>query len=149
MPILGWKYNMDNIRAALLVGQLARIDELWKRRDKLAKNYEQAFSKTARIRLMTTAPSTRHARHLFTIQVEDGRRDEVISFLQGKEIGVAVNYGVIHLLKYYREKFGSHEGNFPVAEEIGRRTISLPLYPRLQENEQAYVIRIVQETLNS
>jgi dTDP-4-amino-4,6-dideoxygalactose transaminase len=148
MPLLGWKYNMDNIRAALLIGQLARIDKLWQKRDKLAAKYEKAFSAAARIRLMDTASATRHARHLFTIQVEGDERDSVLSLMQEREIGVAVNYRPIHLLKYYREKFGYQEGDFPIAEQIGRGTISLPLYPSLQDDEQDYIIRMVREVVN-
>jgi dTDP-4-amino-4,6-dideoxygalactose transaminase len=148
MPLLGWKYNMDNIRAALLIGQLARIDKLWEKRDKLAAKYEKAFSAAARIRLMDTASATRHARHLFTIQVEGDERDAVLSLMQEREIGVAVNYRPIHLLKYYREKFGYQEGDFPIAEQIGRGTISLPLYPSLQDDEQDYIIRMVREVVN-
>lgn len=145
MPILGWKYNMNNIQAALLVDQLARIDQLWERKDKLAARYEDAFSTVDGIRLMKTALATRHARHLFTIQIEGDKRDSVLYLLQEREIGVAVNYRAIHLLQYYREKLGCQEGDFPVAEGIGRSTISLPLYPLLQDDEQDYVIRMVRE----
>lgn len=148
MPVLGWKYNMANIQAALLKGQLARIDELWKRRDELAIKYEEAFSDVAGIRLMKALPAIRHARHLFTIQVDGDKRDIILSDLQERGIGVAVNYRAIHLLKYYREKFSCREGDFPVAEEIGRRTISLPLYPLLREEEQNFVIKMVKEIVN-
>ena len=55
-------------------------------------------------------------------------------------MGVAVNYRAIHLLKYYRVKFGFKEGDFPIAEQIGDRTISLPLYPKLKESEVDYII---------
>jgi dTDP-4-amino-4,6-dideoxygalactose transaminase len=148
MSVLGWKYNMNNIQAALLIGQLERINELWKKRDELAEKYEEAFAATIGLRLMKTAPATRHARHLFTIQVEGDKRDSVLYRLQEREIGVAVNYRAIHLLQYYREKFGCQEGDFPVAEEIGCRTISLPLYPLLRADEQDYVIRTVREVVN-
>jgi UDP-4-amino-4-deoxy-L-arabinose-oxoglutarate aminotransferase len=69
--------------------------------------------------------------------------------LQEKGIGVAVNYKAIHLLKYYREKFGYKEGDFPVAEHIGKRTISLPLYPLLKDEEIEYVIKVVLEKIKS
>jgi dTDP-4-amino-4,6-dideoxygalactose transaminase len=148
MPILGWKYNMDNIQAALLLGQLARLDTLWERRNALARKYEEAFANTTGVKLMKTPPDSRHARHLFTIQVRPEKRDAILYQLQEREIGVAVNYRAIHLLKYYREKFGYSEGDFPVAEGIGHRTISLPLYPLLSADEQDYVIRIVREVVS-
>ncbi|HKN18285.1 MAG TPA: DegT/DnrJ/EryC1/StrS family aminotransferase, partial [Dissulfurispiraceae bacterium] len=109
MPVLGWKYNMDNIQAALLIGQLKRIDTLWERRDSLARKYEEAFSSVPGIKMMKTAPDSRHARHLFTIQVPEKKRDVLLLALQERGIGVAVNYRAIHLLKFYRENFGFKE----------------------------------------
>jgi len=143
MPVLGWKYNMDNIQAALLIGQLKRIDTLWERRDLLAGKYEEAFSSVPGIKLMKTAPDSRHARHLFTIQVSEKKRDVLLLALQERGIGVAVNYRAIHLLKYYRENLGFKEGDFPVAESIGACTLSLPLYPLLRDEEADYVIEAV------
>lgn len=135
MPILGWKYNMDNIQAALLIGQLERIDELWEKRDRLWRLYEEELRKVKNIKLLKTLSGTRHARHLFTILVPPEKRDVILWRLQESGIGVAVNYRPIHLFSFYRKTFGYKEGDFPVAEEIGSRTISLPLYPSLKEEE--------------
>lgn len=147
MPLLGWKYNMDNIQAAMLTGQLARIDKLWKRREKIAQRYEMAFGDIHGIKLMKNAPGSRHARHMFTIQVSAKKRDTILALLQDMGVGVAVNYRPIHLLKYYRKRFDSGRGNFPVAEDIGNRTISLPLYPKMKDSEVEYVIRCVKKTV--
>jgi dTDP-4-amino-4,6-dideoxygalactose transaminase len=149
MPVLGWKYNMDNIQAALLLGQLKRIEKLWKKRDEIYRKYEDAFGSLEEIELLKTVPNSRHARHLFTIQVPEENRDSMLITLQEKGIGVAVNYKAIHLLKYYRENFGYKEGDFPVAEHIGKRTISLPLYPLLKDEEIEYVIKVVLEKIKS
>jgi len=135
MPLLGWKYNMDNIQAALLIGQLERIDELWQKREYLWNLYEEELREVKGIRILKTLPDTRHARHLFTILVPPKKRDEILWRLQDAGIGVAVNYRPIHLFSYYRKTFGYKEGDFPVAEDIGARTISLPLYPSLKEEE--------------
>ncbi|MDP2922433.1 MAG: DegT/DnrJ/EryC1/StrS family aminotransferase [Candidatus Omnitrophota bacterium] len=143
MPVLGWKYNMDNIRAALLLGQLDRIEALWKLRSSIWARYKKAFSKTTGIKLTRTMPCTKHAKHLFTIRVPENKRDAILFTLQKRGIGVAVNYRPIHLLKYYRQKFGYKTGFFPVAESIGKETISLPLYPALKEKEVSYVIQSV------
>ena len=147
MPVLGWKYNMDNIQAALLVGQLKRVDDLWKRRDEIYRKYEDAFASVRGIRLMKTMPDSRHARHLFTIQVPEKKRDSMLHALQEKGVGVAVNFRAIHLLKYYRQQFGYKEGDFPIAEKIGNSTISIPLYPKLQDAEIDYVIKTVKEVI--
>jgi len=147
MPVLGWKYNMDNIQAALLVGQLKRVDDLWKRRDEIYRKYEDAFASVRGIRLMKTMPDSRHARHLFTIQVPEKKRDSMLHALQEKGVGVAVNFRAIHLLKYYRQQFRYKEGDFPIAEKIGNSTISIPLYPKLQDAEIDYVIKTVKEVI--
>ena len=143
MTVLGWKYNMDNIKASLLIGQLERINDLWKKRDEIYRRYEDAFSSVKGIKLMRTLPDSRHARHLFTIQVNEAKRDEILASLQEKGIGVAVNFRPIHLFEYYRQRFGYKEGDFPVAEKIGASTITLPLYPRLKDEEAEYVINCV------
>ncbi len=147
MPLLGWKYNMDNIQAALLIGQLARIDALWERRKRVWDLYKGLLHDVRGIELPTTAPDARHAMHLFTVLVAAEKRDSLLWSLQEKGIGVAVNFMPIHLLKYYRERFGYREGDYPVAEEIGRRTLSLPSYPSLKEEEVQYVAAILKSEI--
>jgi dTDP-4-amino-4,6-dideoxygalactose transaminase len=149
MQVLGWKYNMDNIHAALLVDQIKRIDRLWERRDAVWRIYEKRLSSVKGVKILKTLPGLRHARHLFTIIVEPERRDSILWALQEKGIGVAVNFRAIHLLKYYRETFGYHEGEYPFAEHIGAGTISLPLYPALTDAEVDYVVRTVADVLSS
>lgn len=149
MPVLGWKYNMDNIHAALLIGQLKKINALWKRRDKIWRIYEDAFDGIKDLRILKTMRNSKHARHLFTILVREDKRDSVLHGLQNRGIGVAVNYRPIHLLKYYRETFGYKVGDFPVAEDIGKRTISLPLYPRLDNTEVCHVIESLKKVLKN
>ena len=62
-----------------------------------------------------------------------------------KDIGVAVNYRAIHLLTYLRKTFGFSRGDFPVAENIGDRTISLPFYPQLADEQIEYVSKALDE----
>ena len=145
MPILGWKYNMDNIHAALLIGQLDRIEKLWRKRDILWLFYEKELESVKGSRLLTTLPNVKHARHLFTVLAPPGQRDKLLWTIQDHNIGVAVNYRPIHLLRYYREKFGYGKGDYPVAEEIGKRTVSLPLYPSLKETEVKYIVDVLRK----
>jgi len=147
MPVFGWKYNMDNIQAALLIGQLGRIEDLWQKRNNLWKIYEEALSHLKGINLLKTLPGVKHARHLFTILVPPGKRDSLLSAIQDRNVGLAVNYRPIHLLKYYRKTFGYKSGDYPVAEKIGKSTISLPLYPSLKEKEVRYIVQILKEVL--
>jgi dTDP-4-amino-4,6-dideoxygalactose transaminase len=143
---LGWKYNMDNIQAALLLPQLEHIEEHWHRREEICKRYEVAFSAVPGLDFPKVLPDSKSGRHLFTIWVSPERRDEVLLRLQERGVGVVVNYRPIHLLNYYRRTFEYGEGMFPVAEEIGGSTISLPLYPKLTDEDIDYVIEVVSET---
>jgi UDP-4-amino-4-deoxy-L-arabinose-oxoglutarate aminotransferase len=77
------------------------------------------------------------------------RRDETLWALQKWGIGVAVNYRAIHLLTYYRDRFGFKSGAFPNAERIGDSTISPPLYPRMSDDVVAMVIAAVREVCGS
>jgi dTDP-4-amino-4,6-dideoxygalactose transaminase len=147
MPLLGWKYNMDNIHASLLVHQIDRLGGYWQKRDDIWNRYEEALRGVKGVTILNTLSGVKHARHLFTIIVAPEKRDSLLWTLQDRGIGVAVNYRAIHLLKYYREHFGYREGDYPFAEKIGAGTISLPLYPSLKDDEVDYVIRTVIEVL--
>jgi UDP-4-amino-4-deoxy-L-arabinose-oxoglutarate aminotransferase len=81
----------------------------------------------------------RSAHHLFTLLSPTGRRDELLEKLGAMGIGVAVNYRAVHLLTFYRERFGFKPGMFPHAEEIGDRTLTLPLYPWIKLDDVEYV----------
>lgn len=143
MEVLGWKYNLSNIQAALLIPQLARVEEHLERREAICQRYEQAFSKLPNVDFPKVLPETKSARHLFTIWVDPNLRDEKLSEIQSTGINVAVNYRALHLLKFYREEFGFQPGSFPIAEKIGNSTISLPLYSKLTDQEVDYVIENV------
>lgn len=147
MEILGWKYNLDDIRASLLLNQLKNIEKYWQKREKICQMYETAFQGIPGIKLLTITPASKSGRHLFTILVPAPKRDLILWQLQQKGIGVAVNYRVVHLLKYYRKTFGYQKGAFPVAEKIGASTITLPLYPKLSREKVKYIIKSVKEII--
>ncbi|MDD4856526.1 MAG: DegT/DnrJ/EryC1/StrS family aminotransferase [Candidatus Krumholzibacteria bacterium] len=143
VDIFGWKYNMDNIHAAILIEQLKKVERFLGRRDEIYRRYVEAFSDIDGIELHIQRPEARHAHHLFTILVDAARRDDILDQLQNRGIGVSVNFYPVHLMTYYRRRFGYRPGMFPVAENIGARTISLPFYPKLTEKEIDYVAKTV------
>jgi len=146
--IFGWKYNMDNIHAAILIEQLKKIVNMHKRRGTIYKKYHSAFSEVDGIELHTIRPEARHAFHLFTILVDPEIRDNTLTELQNRGIGVSINFHPLHLMTYYREKYGFKHGMFPISEEIGTRTISLPLYPKLGDDEVEYIIESVKDIIS-
>jgi dTDP-4-amino-4,6-dideoxygalactose transaminase len=91
--------------------------------------------------------SGRSGHHLFTVLVPRERRDAILDGIGGRGIGVAVNYRAVHTLQYYRERFGHAREAFPVAADIGDRTISLPLHTQLSERDVDRVVAALDETL--
>lgn len=147
MEEIGYKCNLTDIQAAMLRPQLPRLEEYRTRKEEIAQRYEQALRGVPGIDLISTPPHTKHARHLFTFLAPEERRDEFLTGLQERGIGVAVHFNAIHLTSYYRRTFGFKEGDFPNAERIGRRTITLPLYPRLATAEADYILQSVKAAL--
>jgi dTDP-4-amino-4,6-dideoxygalactose transaminase len=131
MTLLGWKYNMDNIQAALLLPQLDRLDANWIKRERLAAHYRKLFAGDPELICPVTRPGVKHAHHLFPVWPQGTPRDQLVIGLQRQGIGVVVNYRAIHLLSYFRERYGFRRGQFPHAEKIGDSTLSLPFYPNM------------------
>jgi len=145
MISMGYNGNLSDIQSALLLPQIPKLEKNLARREAVARMYMEAFDSMAGVDYPKTLQGTKHARHLFTIWVDPAAREETIERLQDEGIGIAVNYRPVHLLTYYRERFGFSEGTFPVAERIGASTISLPLYPKLTDHEVASVIEAVRK----
>ena len=147
MVDLGWKYNMHDISAALLIDQLRRIEAYLKKRESVWKRYDNEFNKIPQIQVHQTHGKS--AYHMYTLWVDPERRDRMLHSLQEKGVGVAVNYRAVHTLTYFKKTFGFKPSDFPIAFEIGRKTITLPLYPRLGAEEVAYVIEMVRSVLTT
>ena len=145
MEFLGYKTNMTNIQASLLLHQIDRIDKYRAKKDQLTQIYDKGFATNPNINHPKTLPNSIHARHLYTVWVDRKLRDEIMHQLQEAGIGVAVNFRCIHLMSYYQKKYGFKQGSYPNAEKIGDSTITLPLYPKLTKKETDYVI----DTLNT
>jgi len=142
---LGYKANLSDINAALLLGQLPRLEAQRERREAIAKRYEEAFADLPGVTCPKVPAGAQSARHLFTMWVPPEQRDQTLAELQDRGIGVAVNYRAIHLLSYYQSRFGLPRGSFPNAERIGDSTVTLPLFPSMSDDEQQQVIEAVRE----
>lgn len=147
VKLLGWKYNMDNIHAAILNEQIKKLESLFKRRREIFRTYHEAFSQINGIDLHETRPEAVHACHLITALVDPSRRDAIMAEMQKRGVGMSINFHPLHLMTYYREKYGYGPGDFPVAEEIGARTITVPFYPGLTADEIEYVIETLRDVV--
>ncbi len=147
----GFKYNMTDMAAALGIHQLPRVDRYWKRREVLWNRYMEAFSGLPAFLPPAPEKDTRHAYHLFTPHIDVDRlgksRDQVLNELTKLNIGTGVHYIACHLQPYYRKLLGCKPGDFPNAEFISERTLSLPLSPKLTDEDAADVIDAVRAVL--
>lgn len=149
MPEFGWKYNMSNISAAILLPQLPRVEPNLARRAELARLYTEAFESIDGIALQWVPSNGVHARHLFPIWLRDRDRDDAVAELRARGVECAINYRPIHFLTYFKERFGLRAGQFPHAEWIGERTLSLPFYPRLATADAERVVEVVREVVGT
>ena len=147
----GYKYNMTDLQAALGIHQLPRIERYWRRRKKVWHIYDKAF-RDLPVFLPAPVPSgTKHAYHLYTLLLDTGRlrisRDQFLERMTRANIGVGVHYIALHLHPYYRKTYGYKPGDFPNAEWISQRTVSLPLSPKLNDEDAGDVIAAVRGIL--
>lgn len=145
VPVLGYKFNMFDIQASLLIPQLERIENIWKRKKIIYEYYTKKLADIEEIYVPEVPANIKHSFHLFTIRVPAEMRDFLVDFLQRNGVGVAINYTPVHLMKYYRERFGYKKGDFPVAEKIGETTVTLPFYPKLKFREIDYIINVLKK----
>ena len=143
----GFKYNMMDLQAAIGLHQLARVTENLKRRNEIWHRYNEAFADLPLGLPACDEPETVHARHLYTLMVDEERcgisRDEFMQKLHQLNIGTGVHYLGVHLHPYYRERFGYSEQDFPNATWISERTVSIPLSPRLSNTDVEDVVAAV------
>ena len=142
-----------DIQASLGIHQLKRVGKYLKIREKIWKKYDRAFQG---LPLTVPAPAekdTVHARHLYTplldIDATDISRDAFQQGLHIENIGTGIHFVALHLHPYYANTFGLKRGDFPNAEFISDRTISLPLSAKLTEEDTDDVICAVKRCLKN
>lgn len=148
----GFKYNMIDLQAALGLHQLARVEDNLRRRQAIWARYDEGFTDLPVFRPPPETPGTRHARHLYTLLLDLDRlsatRDDVLLALHEEKIGTGVHYRALHLHPYFRDAFGHVRGDFPNSEWISDRTLSLPLSPKLTDEDVERVVDAVVRTLD-
>lgn len=147
----GYKYNMTDLQAAIGIQQLKKVHRFAKRRKEIWDRYKKELSILPLILPPETAPNSTHAMHLFIIMIDSEKtkvtRDELISRLHRKNIGTGVHYIALHLQPYYREIYGHKRGDFPNADFISERTLSIPFSAKLTDEDVTDVIASLKEIL--
>lgn len=134
---LGFNYRITDIQAALGLSQLKRLDENIAVRRQIAERYRKNFTDLP-LRMQAETEGTQSAYHLFIIQVEPEKRKALFLHMREAEIGVNLHYIPIHTQPFY-QNMDFANGAFANSEHYYQRAISLPMFPRLSNEEQQYV----------
>jgi perosamine synthetase len=146
---LGFNYRIDDIRAAIGIGQLEKLDRILEARAAVAARYGELLAGIDGLEL-PLADDADHVRSWFVYVVAlpaGTDREVVIAGLDERGVQTARYLPCIHLQAYMRERYGFREGLCPVAEGLSARTLALPFHARLDEEDQAHVVRSLREVL--
>jgi dTDP-4-amino-4,6-dideoxygalactose transaminase len=144
MRELGFNYRLTDFQSALGITQLAKNEKGVNRRNEIALAYKNAFQ--GEIKFQDLPSETYNAHHLFIIEVEN--RKELYDFLHSKGILAQIHYIPVHTLPYYK-RIGYEDAELSNSERYYSQCISLPMYPTLSDEEQSYVIRIINNFYNN
>ena len=148
----GYKYNMFDIQASLALVQLARMDDMQRRRFECVKVYEEAFKDVPELILPKTPEYCFHSRHLYILRIDESRltitRDQFIEELKARNVGVSVHFIALHTMSAYTKRFGYKPEDFPNAYAYSESEISLPLYSTLGAENAQYVADAVLDVVS-
>jgi perosamine synthetase len=151
MQILGHNYRLTDIQCALGLSQFNKLDKFIKRRKEIVKKYNKAFEEIDEVITPYEKPDVKSSYHLYTIQfkleeLKKGRK-QIYNALRAENIGVHVHYIPLHLQPFYKEKFAYKEGDFVNAENYYKRVLTLPIFPKMSDNDVEDVINAVNKVI--
>jgi dTDP-4-amino-4,6-dideoxygalactose transaminase len=147
----GFKYNMMDLQASFGIHQLERIDKYWSIRKKIWDTYTSSFKGLPVALPSPDEDNIKNAYHLYTLRIDNTKcgitRDEFLNKMQRLNIGCGVHYLAIPRHPYYKKTFNYSETDYPNAVKYGMETVSIPISPKLTEDDIQDVIMAVKKTL--
>jgi perosamine synthetase len=146
---LGFNYRLTDIASAIGLEQLRRLEGMLADRSRVAGWYREALVGLEDVGLpCDDADGDRRGWFVFVMQVpRDRDRDDVIGALRARGVQCKPYLPAIHLMSFYRERFGHRQGEFPVCEDVARRSLALPFFPAMTEGQVARVAAALAEAL--
>ena len=145
---LGYNYRMHEVSAAMGLGQMRRLDEIIKMRQRVADLYMTRLMTSKALILPSIDPETIMSWFVFVVRLAAGytaeERNRIIAGLRNHDVGAGDYFPCIHLQPFYQKEFGFRPGQFPIAESVSQRTIALPFHNALTERD----VDIVCQTLD-
>jgi perosamine synthetase len=141
---LGFNYRLSDIACALGIAQLGRLEQMLAERARAAGLYREALAEIDELELpCPDSGGDRRGWFVFVVQVPRGvDRDDTVRALAAVGIQSKPYLPAIHLMSFYRERFGHREGEFPVCEDVAARSLALPFFPEITEGQ---IARVAQE----
>jgi perosamine synthetase len=148
---LGFNYRIDELSCALGVAQLERLDELLSARARVAELYAEALADVDGLDLpCPDEGGDRRSWFVYVVQLPGGMdRDAAVPAMRERGVETKPYLPAIHLMSFYRERFGHREGEFPVCEEVARRSLALPFFPQMGEAEVTRVAGALRDVIAS
>ncbi|MGP0100412.1 MAG: DegT/DnrJ/EryC1/StrS family aminotransferase [Solirubrobacteraceae bacterium] len=146
---LGFNYRLSDIACALGIAQLERLDEMLAQRGRVAGLYRDGLTGIDGLELpCPDKDGNARGWFVFVVQLPRGvDRDETVRVLAAAGIQSKPYLPAIHLMSFYRERFGHREGEFPVCEDVARRSLALPFFPGLGESRAERVVETLRAAL--
>ena len=132
---LGYKYNLTDIHSSIGIEQLKKVDLMYQKREKIASLYKKALEN--KIQCITEVAEIKSSWHLFVIKVEN--RNELYKKLKENGIKTSVHFIPIHRHPFYKRTYSYVDSDYPVANKVYEQSLSLPIYPGLNDNAIEYI----------
>jgi len=149
---LGYNYRLDEMSSAMGIAQLKRIKEIVKKRNAVANLYAKKIKDILEIEVPFVAENCRLSWFVYVVKLSGKfagkKRDKIIQEMAREGIQCSNYFQPIHLQPFYKKEFGYKEGNFPIAENVSKRTLALPFYNNLSEKEIDFVVKNLKEIIN-
>ena len=150
-PRLGYNYRLSDINCALGVAQMNRIKEILEKREKVANMYNERLRDFSELEIPYISPNIKMSWFVYVVRLNkkysQKDRDKIIKEMSKRGIQTSNYFPCIHLQPFYRKMFGYKSGDFPIAESVSQRTIALPFYNNLKEEEINYVVKNLKEII--
>jgi len=148
---LGHNFRLTDFQCALGISQMNKLDGFIQRRREIAARYDEVFAEMKEIIIPAEQENVKAVYHIYVIQLQLERlrtgRKEIFEALREENIGVNVHYIPVHLHPYYQRKFGYKKGDYPRAESYYERAITLPVFPRMSDEDVNNVIGAVKKVI--
>jgi perosamine synthetase len=147
---LGFNHRIDDMSCALGVAQLERLDQMLAERARVARLYTEALAGVEGLSLpCPDEGGDRRSWFVYVVQLPPGvDRDATVVAMRERGVDTKPYLPAIHLMSFYRERFGHREGEFPVCEDVASRSLALPFFPQLTDGEVERVVESLRAVID-